>query len=120
DHLQKGPPMKFWIARVLATLVLGAGTAYAAPHVSLLGFDHGGGRCGDVGEHSHPVGDHSKPCHEPHGCAIGHGGPVGDRSKPCPHPHGCAVGNPRFRHDESKHCPKPHKHDKHEHEGHSD
>ena len=101
--------MKFWIARMVATLVLGAGTVYAAPQVPFLGFAHHGHGCA-VGHHSQPVGDHSKPCPTPHGCAIGRGGPVGDRSKPCPTPHGCAIGNDRFVGDRSKPCPTPHGH----------
>src|SRR4029079_9235861 len=95
---------------IVATLVLGAGTAYAAPYVPFLGVGNHGRGCA-VGHSSHPVGDHSKPCPSPHGCAIGHGGPVGDRSKPCPTPHGCAIGNDRFVGDRSKPCPKPGGHD---------
>jgi hypothetical protein len=102
--------MKFWIARIIATLVLGAGTAYAAPHVGFLSAGEHGHGCA-VGRHSYPVGDHSKPCPTPRGCAIGLGGPVGDRSKPCPTPHGCAIGNDRFVGDRSKPCPTPRGHD---------
>jgi hypothetical protein len=98
------------LVRIAATLIIGMGTAYAAPHVPFLAMSSHGKGCA-VGRHSQPVGDHSKPCPQPHGCAIGRGGPVGDRSKPCPHPHGCAVGNPRFAGERPKHCPKPHGND---------
>ena len=108
-HPRKARTMKFWIARMVATLVLGAGTAYAAPQVPFLGFAHHG-HGSAVGHHSQPVGDHSKPCPTPHGCAIGRGGPVGDRSKPCPTPHRFAIGNDRFVGDRSKPCPTPHGH----------
>ncbi len=99
--------MKLFI-RIAAILILGGGTAYAAPHLPFV--DAGANNGCAVGHHSHPVGNHSKPCPQPHGCAIGRGGPVGNHSKPCPRPHGCAIGNPRFVGDRSKPCPTPHGH----------
>jgi hypothetical protein len=108
--------MKF-LVRIAATLLLGAGTAYAAPHLPFLAANSNGNGCA-VGRHSRPVGDHSKPCPTPHGCAIGHGGPVGDHSKPCPTPHGCAIGNARFVGNRAKGCPTPHGHHHHSSSGH--
>ena len=91
--------MKF-LVRIAATLLLGAGTAYAAPHLPFLAANSNANGCA-VGRHSRPVGDHSKPCPQPHGCAIGNPRFVGARSKSCPTPRG------HHHHSSSGHGHKP-------------
>jgi len=94
------------LARVAAAVILGTSFAVVVPQMQVFGSPGDGHGCA-VGHHSVPVGQHSKPCPTPPGCAIGLGGPVGNRSKPCPTPPGCAIGLAGPVGNRSKPCPTP-------------